>query len=337
MARRFVPEHMFSADLNGFFADSNVGLAVFDDQLRYQALNPCLARINGLSIESHLGKTLREVLGNVALRAEPAIRRAFATGRPVANVHLAGQLPNKAKPQRFLDNFFPIKDSNGAVRQVGAVVLLLPETTREETGTSDNVLTPSAGTLRSWKEIANYVGACTKTVQRWEQNYRFPIRRLQQSKGSVVFAFQEEVDRWMGSQAQAKAEIAVDKTSWARFTDSPLPTLIVNDDRTIVDANAPMATLMASKPDELINEKLDTFACGVDANDNAREWSLFKQAGASVGLRNFSRRDGTVFAAEYTLRTLVPGIRILTFTALRSDAVSQKQVFYQAFPGQLKL
>jgi hypothetical protein len=51
--------------------------------------------------------------------------------------------------------------------------------------------------LRSWKDISNYVGACVKTVQRWEENYNLPIRRLERSKGASVFALKAEVDSWI--------------------------------------------------------------------------------------------------------------------------------------------
>ena len=337
MARLFKRDHRFSMSLADFFANSNVGLAVFDEQLRYRALNPCLAKINGISIESHLGKTLRQILGKVALRAEPAVKQVFATGQPIANVELIGKLPSKPQPERFLDNFFPIKDSNGGVREVGAVIVTLPMARIAEPGSLQNGLTPPAIMLRSWKEIANYVGTCTKTVQRWEENHQFPIRRVRASKGSVVFALQEDVDRWMMSEMHGPKVAARDQTSWARFTDSPLPTLIADDEREILDANAPIAALLAATPAELIGKNLDSFACGLDPGCNAREWSLFQRAGASIGLRNFRRLDGKVFAAEYTLRTLLPGIRILTFTALRHGPVSQRQVFYQARPGRLKL
>jgi hypothetical protein len=36
-------------------------------------------------------------------------------------------------------------------------------------------------------------------VQRWEQSYGFPIRRVNPSKGSVVYALQNEVDEWLRS------------------------------------------------------------------------------------------------------------------------------------------
>jgi hypothetical protein len=185
--------------LTDFFNQSTVGLAIYDDDLRYQALNPCLARMHGMSLEMHLGRTLRDVLGEVALRVEPAIKQVLTTGRPLLNFEIAGALPSRKRPGHWVDNIFPAKDANGRVKQVGVVVVQLPPETK---------LQPAAysGTevLRSWKEIANYLGASVKTVQRWEQEYRFPVRRLKASKGAMVFALKTDVDRWLRSETLGK-------------------------------------------------------------------------------------------------------------------------------------
>jgi hypothetical protein len=199
MGRRALSDEICTTNqlLADFFNNSTVGLAIFDDQLRYQALNPCLAQMHGVSLRSHLGRTLREVLGEVALRVEPAIKHVLTTGRPLLNFEIAGALPTKKRPGHWVDNLFPAKDANGRVKQVGVVVVQL---------TADTKLQQAAysGTevLRSWKEIADYLGACVKTVQRWEQEYKFPIRRLKASKGAMVFALKTDVDHWLRNETR---------------------------------------------------------------------------------------------------------------------------------------
>jgi hypothetical protein len=200
MGRR-VSDEIFTTQqlLTDFFNQSTVGLAIYDDDLRYQALNPCLAKMHGLPLELHLGRTARDVLGEVALRVEPAIKQVLTTGRPLLNFEIAGALPSRKRPGRWVDNLFPAKDANGRVKQVGVVVVQLPPETK---------LQPAAysGTevLRSWKEIANYLGASVKTAQRWEQEHRFPVRRLRASKGAMVFALKTDVDRWLRSETFGK-------------------------------------------------------------------------------------------------------------------------------------
>ena len=184
-----------------FFLSSNTGMALLDDQMRFRAVNSRLAVINGASVESHLGKPLRDVLGEIAVQVEPVFRQIMTTGLPIANFEFGGVLPSKPGTQRWLDNFFPMKNANGQVQGIGAVVVeLSPETQLKTTGAiSEPDFWPGSanGMLRSWKDISSYVGACVKTVQRWEQHYNFPIRRLERSKGAVVFALKAEVDSWI--------------------------------------------------------------------------------------------------------------------------------------------
>jgi hypothetical protein len=193
-----------------FFNSSNVGLAIFDRELRYQMLNPCLAASNGTSAESHLGKHVREILGNVALQVEPAIQHVFATARSVVNLEIAGAFPTRPGGGHWIDNLYPMADSKGRVKHVGVVVVELQPDTKLEPASAIREAEPPLHSvnevLRSWKEIANYVGACVKTVQRWEQHYNFPVRRLKRSKGSAVFALKAEVDGWVRMRIHMRSQ-----------------------------------------------------------------------------------------------------------------------------------
>lgn len=64
--------------------------------------------------------------------------------------------------------------------------------------------------LSGWKEIASHLGRGVRTVQRWEDDYGLPVRRLGFGKGETVFAFSDEVDDWfVTSQADsARADSA---------------------------------------------------------------------------------------------------------------------------------
>jgi predicted DNA-binding transcriptional regulator AlpA len=52
--------------------------------------------------------------------------------------------------------------------------------------------------LSSWKEIAAYVGKGVRTVQRWEHESGFPVRRPRSEKGAVM-AYATEIDAWVHS------------------------------------------------------------------------------------------------------------------------------------------
>src|SRR5689334_13336414 len=51
--------------------------------------------------------------------------------------------------------------------------------------------------LHCWKEIADYLSAGVRTVQRWETEYALPVRRPRGTKRSAVLAFTSEIDAWL--------------------------------------------------------------------------------------------------------------------------------------------
>ena len=51
--------------------------------------------------------------------------------------------------------------------------------------------------LRSWKEIASYLGVDERTCARWEHTFSMPVHRAGEgSTKSHVFAYRDELDRW---------------------------------------------------------------------------------------------------------------------------------------------
>jgi hypothetical protein len=53
--------------------------------------------------------------------------------------------------------------------------------------------------LNSWKEISRYVGRGVRTVQRWEKELGFPVRRPRGHERSAVIAFTDEIDQWLAA------------------------------------------------------------------------------------------------------------------------------------------
>jgi formate hydrogenlyase transcriptional activator len=109
-----------------FFNAPNVGFLICDESLRYVKINDALARIHGVPVESHLGKTVYDILGEAAAQVVPAFHQVFTTGQPLSNFEVVAKLPSRTEPAHWIENYFPIKDADGRVRQVGAVVVEVP-------------------------------------------------------------------------------------------------------------------------------------------------------------------------------------------------------------------
>jgi signal transduction histidine kinase len=109
--------------VSALFSTPNVGMAVYDDQLRYQMINATLARFNGIPPQHHLGKRIGELLGDLADEVEPLLRRVIATNEPLFNFEVAARLPSRSEVGHWVANYFPIKNPAGTVSQVGVLVV----------------------------------------------------------------------------------------------------------------------------------------------------------------------------------------------------------------------
>src|SRR5207245_6545604 len=76
--------------LDTLLATAPVGFAFVDRDLRYVRINDSLAAMNAATPEAHLGRTVREMLPEIADEIEPLHRRVLATGEPVLDVELTG-------------------------------------------------------------------------------------------------------------------------------------------------------------------------------------------------------------------------------------------------------
>ncbi|MFB3068984.1 MAG: PAS domain S-box protein, partial [Acidobacteriota bacterium] len=110
------------------------GIAIMEGpEFRYVKVNNRLAEINGLSVEDHLGRPLAEVLPAAAADIGPRLRQVMETGESSSPFEFSTSLPKSPDEVFwFVDRFFPINDTNGEVRGVGAVVLEVTARKRAE-------------------------------------------------------------------------------------------------------------------------------------------------------------------------------------------------------------
>lgn len=122
-----MPSHLDSAsqlptappDFAAVFQAAPVGLLVLDRALRYVACNETLSGINGIPAEKHLGKSVRELLPDLAPEVEPRFLAVFETGRATSNVKVVGSTPRAPGLRRtFLENVTPIRRPDGQVEHI---------------------------------------------------------------------------------------------------------------------------------------------------------------------------------------------------------------------------
>ncbi|MBF2048530.1 MAG: PAS domain-containing protein [Elainella sp. C42_A2020_010] len=109
--------------LNAFIASSPVGMAFFDRNWRYVYANDALAAINGIPLNEHLGRTLREVLPDWASTVEPILQQVMETKTPLLNQEVVGATNPADQIRHCLVNYFPVCLPDGEAIGVGVTDL----------------------------------------------------------------------------------------------------------------------------------------------------------------------------------------------------------------------
>jgi len=109
-------------ELQAIYDHAPVGLCLLDRELRWVRINARLAEINGVPVEQHIGRRVREVLPNLADEVEPILQRILDTGEPVLGIELSGETPAAPGVERtWVENWFPQRDQEGRVVGINVV------------------------------------------------------------------------------------------------------------------------------------------------------------------------------------------------------------------------
>src|SRR5881409_2462685 len=71
------------AELENIYRTAPVGLLFLDTDLRYVRINERLAAINGLPVAAHIGRTIWEVLPEIAPLVAADYQQVIASGEPI--------------------------------------------------------------------------------------------------------------------------------------------------------------------------------------------------------------------------------------------------------------
>lgn len=106
---------------------SPIGIAICDRRLRFVTVNHRLADINGIPLRQHPGHQVRDIVGGLAPTIEFRLEQVFRSDEPLPNAELVGRLGANPKVDRWVENYFPLRDRRGRVTQVGVFLLSLSE------------------------------------------------------------------------------------------------------------------------------------------------------------------------------------------------------------------
>ena len=100
-----------------------IGLCYFDTYFRFVHINDRLASINGVSVGEHLGRTIIEVIPDVATGVEWQLQQVFETGVPIFGGTVDAETPAQPGITRtFRHSYYPLKSGDATVVGVSCVV-----------------------------------------------------------------------------------------------------------------------------------------------------------------------------------------------------------------------
>ncbi|MEE9148370.1 MAG: PAS domain S-box protein [Candidatus Tectomicrobia bacterium] len=111
------------SELEHLYRVAPVGLCLTDTDHRFIRINQKLAEINGKTVAEHLGRTIQEVIPDIAPQIESIFRRVIDSGEPILDHEIHGSTAARPGEVRiFLGDHYPLSSDDGQVRYVSTLV-----------------------------------------------------------------------------------------------------------------------------------------------------------------------------------------------------------------------
>src|ERR1700761_6920219 len=109
-----------------------IGLACLSRDCRYLLINQRLTEICGISVEDHLGRSVRDCVPALADSVEQIVRSIIETGEPVTGIEVAGQRADQREERSWITYWHPLRAPNGEIVAVNVAAEEITERKRSE-------------------------------------------------------------------------------------------------------------------------------------------------------------------------------------------------------------
>ena len=109
-----------------------IGLACLSPDCRYLRINQRLTEICGISVEGHLGRSVRDCVPGLAESVEEIVRSIMETGEPVVGIEVAGQRADQVEERSWMTYWHPLRAPSGEIVAVNVAAEEITERKRAE-------------------------------------------------------------------------------------------------------------------------------------------------------------------------------------------------------------
>ena len=117
--------------MSAFFDQVNIGLNIFDENMRYLEINELAASYLGKAMEEVKNRTVQEVAPDFAGNIEESLKKVLETGEPERNVEISGRLSGSSETVHWLSAHVPLTLPDGSPG-VGVAALDITERKQAE-------------------------------------------------------------------------------------------------------------------------------------------------------------------------------------------------------------
>jgi PAS domain S-box-containing protein len=126
------PTYAGGYSLQLIYDTAPIGLAFLSPDCRYLQINKRLTEICGISVEEHLGRSVRECVPALADSVEAIVRSVIETGEPVTGIEVASQRSDETEARSWITYWHPMFDSNHEIVGVNVAAEEITERKRAE-------------------------------------------------------------------------------------------------------------------------------------------------------------------------------------------------------------
>ena len=145
-----------------------IGLAVLSPDCRYLQINQRLTDICGISVEDHLGRSVRDCVPALADAVESIVRSIMSTGEPIAGIEVGSQRADRTEERWWVTYWHPLRDRKGEIVGVNVAAEEVTERKRAEAVLAANDKALRESELR-FRELADNISqfAWTADASGW--------------------------------------------------------------------------------------------------------------------------------------------------------------------------